>query len=130
MSTIYDIVIPDLGGDTDVDLIDVMVSVGDVVEVEDGLITLETEKASMDVPTTHAGVVKEIFLKEGMKVNSGDLIAKVEAVEEDTETKEEVLEAVEKETPPEENNSNLPKNRKSFFDKWAEKFREFLDNAE
>jgi pyruvate dehydrogenase E2 component (dihydrolipoamide acetyltransferase) len=89
MSTIYDIVIPDLGGDTDVDLIDVMVSVGDVVEVEDGLITLETEKASMDVPTTHAGVVKEIFLKEGMKVNSGDLIAKVEAVEEDKETKEE-----------------------------------------
>ncbi len=63
MSTIQDIFIPDLGGDTDVDLIEVMVSVGDVVEVEDGLITLETEKASMDVPTTHAGVVKRFYLK-------------------------------------------------------------------
>jgi len=82
MGKIYDIFIPDLGADKDVDLIDVMVNVGDVVEVEDGLITLETEKASMDVPTTHAGVVKEILVKEGMKVNSGDLIAKIEAQEE------------------------------------------------
>lgn len=82
MSTIHDIFIPDLGADKDVDLIEVMVNVGDVVEVEDGLITLETEKASMDVPTTHAGVVKEIFLKVGMKVNSGDLIARVESQDE------------------------------------------------
>lgn len=78
MSTIQDIFIPDLGGDTDVDLIDVMVSVGDTVEVEDGLITLETEKASMDVPTTHSGVIKEILVEVGAKVNSGDLIARVE----------------------------------------------------
>lgn len=82
MSTIHDIFIPDLGADKDVDLIEVMVNIGDVVEVEDGLITLETEKASMDVPTTHAGVVKEIFLKVGMKVNSGDLIARVESQDE------------------------------------------------
>ena len=78
MSTIQDIFIPDLGGDTDVDLIDIMVAVGDVVEVEDGLITLETEKASMDVPTTHAGIVKEILVEVGSKANSGDLIARVE----------------------------------------------------
>ncbi len=78
MSTIQDIFIPDLGGDTDVDLIDIMVSVGDTVEVEDGLITLETEKASMDVPTTHSGVIKEILVEVGAKVNSGDLIARVE----------------------------------------------------
>ncbi|WP_428025012.1 dihydrolipoyllysine-residue acetyltransferase [Arcobacter sp.] len=78
MSRIQDIFIPDLGADKDVDLIDVMVSIGDVVEVEDGLITLETEKASMDVPTTHAGVVKEILVKVGDKVNSGDLIARIE----------------------------------------------------
>jgi pyruvate dehydrogenase E2 component (dihydrolipoamide acetyltransferase) len=82
MSTIQDIFIPDLGADTDVDLIEVMVSVGDVVEVEDGLVTLETEKASMDVPTTHAGVVKEILVQEGAKVNTGDLIARVEVQEE------------------------------------------------
>lgn len=84
MSTIHEIFIPDLGADKDVDLIDVMVKVGDVVEVEDGLITLETEKASMDVPTTHAGVIKEVLLKAGMKVNSGDLIARIEVQEEST----------------------------------------------
>ncbi|WP_419765720.1 MAG: dihydrolipoyllysine-residue acetyltransferase [Arcobacter sp.] len=82
MSTLVDIFIPDLGADKDVDLIDVMVSIGDTVEVEDGLITLETEKASMDVPTTHAGVIKEILVKVGDKVNSGDLIAKVEVEDE------------------------------------------------
>ncbi len=82
MSTLVDIFIPDLGADTDVDLIEVMVSVGDTVEEEDGLITLETEKASMDVPTTHSGIVKEILVKEGDKVNTGDLIARVEVAEE------------------------------------------------
>lgn len=83
MSKIQDIFIPDLGGDTDVDLIDIMVSIGDVVEVEDGLITLETEKASMDVPTTHAGIVKEILVEVGAKVNSGDLIARIELQDEE-----------------------------------------------
>ena len=88
MSTIQDIFIPDLGGDTDVDLIDIMVAVGDTVEVEDGLITLETEKASMDVPTTHAGVIKEILVTVGSKANSGDLIARIE-VQDDSNNKEE-----------------------------------------
>ena len=88
MSTIQDIFIPDLGGDTDVDLIEIMVSIGDTVEVEDGLITLETEKASMDVPTTHAGIIKEILVEVGAKVNSGDLIARIE-VEDTTDSKTE-----------------------------------------
>ncbi len=82
MGKIVDILIPDLGADKDVDLIDIMVAVGDTVEEEDGLITLETEKASMDVPTTHGGVIKEILVKVGDKVNSGDLIARVETQEE------------------------------------------------
>ncbi len=85
MSKIVDIFIPDLGADTDVDLIEIMVSVGDEIEVEDGLITLETEKASMDVPTTHAGIVKEILVNVGDKMNSGDLIARVEVQEEASE---------------------------------------------
>lgn len=91
MSTLVDIVIPDLGDDKDVDLIDIMVNVGDEVEVEEGLVTLETDKASMDVPSTHAGVIKEILVKVGDKVNSGDLIAKVEVQDTKTEApKEEV----------------------------------------
>jgi len=92
MSTIQDIFIPDLGGDTDVDLIDIMVSVGDTVEVEDGLITLETEKASMDVPTTHAGIVKEILVEVGSKANSGDLIARIE-LSDDASANEETVSA-------------------------------------
>ncbi len=92
MSKLVDIFIPDLGADKDVDLIEVMVEVGDRVEVEDGLITLETEKASMDVPTTHAGIIKEILVKVGDKMNSGDLIARVEVAQEEVKeekTKEE-----------------------------------------
>jgi pyruvate dehydrogenase E2 component (dihydrolipoamide acetyltransferase) len=83
MANIVDIFIPDLGADKDVDLIEIMVEVGDKVEEEDGLITLETEKASMDVPTTHGGIVKEILVKVGDKMNSGDLIARVEVAEEE-----------------------------------------------
>ena len=85
MAKIYDVFIPDLGADKDVDLIDVMIKVGDIVDVEDGLITLETEKASMDVPTPYKGKIVEILVKVGDKVNSGDLIAKVEATNEGEE---------------------------------------------
>jgi len=104
MSTIQDIFIPDLGGDTDVDLIDIMVSIGDTVEVEDGLITLETEKASMDVPTTHAGVIKEILVEVGAKVNSGDLIARIELSDETESSNEETTstEETKTETPVQE----------------------------
>ncbi|TLP35751.1 dihydrolipoyllysine-residue acetyltransferase [Arcobacter arenosus] len=99
MGKLVDIFIPDLGADKDVDLIEVMVEVGDSVEEEDGLITLETEKASMDVPTTHGGIVKEILVKVGDKMNSGDLIARVEVEEEaSSETPAPVAE-VKEETP-------------------------------
>ena len=87
MAKIYDVFIPDLGADKDVDLIDVMIKVGDIVEIEDGLITLETEKASMDVPTPYKGKIVEILVKVGDKVNSGDLIAKVEATNEGEDRK-------------------------------------------
>lgn len=104
MAKVYDIFIPDLGADKDVDLIDIMVKVGDKVEVEDGLITLETEKASMDVPTTHAGIIKEILVKVGDKANSGDLIARVEAQDDSSadEPKVEVATPTKVEEPKEE----------------------------
>ena len=104
MAKVYDIFIPDLGADKDVDLIDIMVKVGDKVEVEDGLITLETEKASMDVPTTHAGIIKEILVKVGDKANSGDLIARVEAEDDSSveEPKVEVATPAKVEEPKEE----------------------------
>ena len=115
MSTIQDIFIPDLGGDTDVDLIDIMVSVGDVVEFDDGLITLETEKASMDVPTTHAGIIKEILVKVGDKVNSGDLIARIELSDESTVAEEAItaLESTPEITPKTEINSSTLESAKA-----------------
>ena len=51
---------PDIGEDGEVEVIDVLVAVGDVIEQEDGLITLETDKATMDVPAPFAGIVKEL----------------------------------------------------------------------
>lgn len=113
MSTIVDIFIPDLGDDKDVDLIDVMVSVGDTVEVEDGLITLETDKASMDVPTTHAGVVKEILVETGMKVNSGDLIAKIEVADDASTQESKTQTPVAKETPAPTTAQSTPKEQNS-----------------
>ena len=58
--------------------IEVLVSVGDVIEEEDGLITLETDKATMDVPSTHAGTVIEVFVNTGDKVKEGSLVIKLE----------------------------------------------------
>ena len=58
-----DLLVPDLGNFTDVAVVDVLVKPGDVVELETPLVTLETDKASMDVPATAAGKVTEVLLK-------------------------------------------------------------------
>ncbi len=75
---VVEVEVPDIGEDGEVDVIDVLVSVGDTIEKEDGLITLETDKATMDVPSTHAGTVKEVFIKAGDKVKQGTLVIKLE----------------------------------------------------
>jgi len=77
-SEAIEVAVPDIGEDGEVDVIDVLVSVGDTVEKEDGLITLETDKATMDVPSTHAGTIKEVFIKTGDKVKQGTLVVKLE----------------------------------------------------
>ena len=77
-SELVDVAVPDIGEDGEVDVIDVLVSVGDVIELEDGLITLETDKATMDVPSTHAGTVKEVYISTGDKVKQGTLVIKLE----------------------------------------------------
>jgi dihydrolipoamide dehydrogenase len=74
-----DVVIPDLGGFDEVPIIDVLVKPGDVVEVDTPLITLETDKASMDVPSTGAGKVVEVTVKRGDKVSKGTVIVRLEA---------------------------------------------------
>jgi len=73
-----DLTIPDIGNFTDVDVVDVLVKPGDNIEVDTPLVTLETDKASMDVPATAAGRITEVLLKRGDKVSKGSLIARVE----------------------------------------------------
>tara|TARA_B110000881_G_scaffold219772_1_gene242604 strand:- start:150 stop:1799 length:1650 start_codon:yes stop_codon:yes gene_type:complete len=77
-SEIIEISVPDIGEDGEVEAIEILVAVGDVIEAEDGLITLETDKATMDVPSTHAGTVKEVFVNTGDKVKQGSLVIKLE----------------------------------------------------
>ncbi len=77
-SELVDVAVPDIGEDGEVDVIDVLVSVGDVIEQEDGLLTLETDKATIDVPSTHAGTVKEVYISTGDKVKQGTLVIKLE----------------------------------------------------
>lgn len=70
--------VPDIGGDTDVEIIEIAVSEGDVIEAEDALITLESDKASMDVPSPKGGKVVKVLVKEGDKVSEGDDIVELE----------------------------------------------------
>jgi dihydrolipoyl dehydrogenase len=73
-----ELTIPDIGNFTDVDVVDVLVKAGDVVAVDTPLVTLETDKASMDVPATAAGTITEVLLRRGDKVSKGSLIARVD----------------------------------------------------
>ncbi len=71
--------VPDLGDFSDVEVIELLVSPGDSVAVEDGLVTLETDKAAMDVPASHAGTITSLEVKVGDSVSTGDVVAIVEA---------------------------------------------------
>lgn len=75
---VEDVLIPDLSGATDVDVVEVLVKDGDSVEEGDSLIVLETDKASMEVPAPKAGVVKSMKISEGGTVNEGDLLMQLE----------------------------------------------------
>ena len=71
MAGTVELVVPDLGDFQDVEVIEILVAPGDVVAVEDSLITLETDKATMDVPASHAGTVISVNVAAGAKVNAG-----------------------------------------------------------
>jgi len=84
VAKIIDIVVPDLGDFEDVEVIEVLVSAGDTVDREDGLITIETDKAAMDVPAPDSGVVEELTVSNGDKVSSGSVIGKLRIAVSDT----------------------------------------------
>ncbi len=79
MAALIEVRVPDIGDYKDVEIIEVAVQAGDRVALDATLLTLETEKATMDVPSTVAGVVRELKVQRGGRVSQGDLIAIVEA---------------------------------------------------
>jgi dihydrolipoamide dehydrogenase len=88
-----ELVVPDLGDFQDVEIIEILVAPGDTVAIEDSLVTLETDKATMDVPATHAGTVVSVNVATGAKVNQGDVVVTIEAIEavEEVETEKTVI---------------------------------------
>jgi pyruvate dehydrogenase E2 component (dihydrolipoamide acetyltransferase) len=79
MSQVIEIKVPDIGDYDGVPVIEVHVKPGDVVEKEQSLVTLESDKATMDVPSSHAGVVKEVKVKVGDSISEGDLVVILES---------------------------------------------------
>ena len=78
MANLVDVKVPDIGDFKDIPVIEILVKVGDTVKKEDSLVSLESDKATMEVPSPHAGVVKEIKLKLGDKVSEGALVLVLE----------------------------------------------------
>ena len=101
---VMEVKVPDLGGDTDVDVIEILVAEGDEINAEDGLVTLESDKAAMEVPAPASGKVVSIKLKVGDKVNEGSLILELETAE----TVEESEAPRPGETPVEEPEATAP----------------------
>jgi pyruvate dehydrogenase E2 component (dihydrolipoamide acetyltransferase) len=93
MTNLVEIRVPDVGNVTDIDVVEVLIKPGDVVELEQTVASLETDKAGMDLPSSAAGTVKEVFIKRGDKVSQGTLIATVAAEEGKAEAKPEEVKA-------------------------------------
>lgn len=104
--------IPDLGGAHDVEVIEVLVHEGDSVEVEQALIVLETDKASMEIPAESAGVIEKLLVKVGDKVNAGDAMAEISggpsAAPSVAETPAETAASAEPEPEPEDESTAAP----------------------
>ena len=77
---LVEVKVPDIGDFKDVEIIELLVKAGDTVKVEQSLITVESDKASMEIPSSHAGVVKELKVAIGDKVGEGSLVLVLETV--------------------------------------------------
>ncbi len=81
MSRIIEVPVPDIGDFKNIPVIDVLVKPGDAVEKEAPLVTLESDKATIDIPSPSAGIVKELRIKSGDKVSQGTLLLTLESAE-------------------------------------------------
>lgn len=79
MSSLIEVKVPDIGDFKEVAVIEVLVKPGDTIQVEQSLVTVESDKASMEIPSSHAGVVKELRVKVGDKVSEGSVVMLLEA---------------------------------------------------
>ena len=79
MSQLIELKVPDIGDFAEVPVIEVFIKPGDVIKVDDALVTLESDKATMDVPASAAGTVKEVLVKLGDKIGEGTIVARIEA---------------------------------------------------
>ena len=79
MSEMVEVKVPDIGDFEGVEVIEVLVSVGDTVNEEDSLITVESDKAAMEIPSSHSGVVKDIKVNVGDSVSEGSVVLVMEA---------------------------------------------------
>src|SRR5213083_5844 len=77
--SIVEVKVPNIGDFKEVEVIELMVKPGDTIKVDQSVITVESDKASMEIPSSHAGVVKEIKVKVGDKVAEGSLLLIIEA---------------------------------------------------
>ena len=118
MANTFQITVPDIGNFDSVEVIDIIVKVGDTIKKEDPLITLESDKASMDIPSTHEGKVTSINLKVGDKVKQGsnilvielnESVEKSQKAETPNEVKSEIKADIKKESPPEINSQAVTK---------------------
>lgn len=79
MSEMVEVKVPDIGDFDNVEIIEILVAVGDVVAEEDSLITVETDKATMEIPSSHSGTVKEVKVKLGDTISQGGLVVVLES---------------------------------------------------
>ncbi|NOQ68742.1 MAG: dihydrolipoyllysine-residue acetyltransferase [Gammaproteobacteria bacterium] len=90
MAEIKDILVPDIGDFDGVEVIEILVAAGDSINLEDAIVSLESDKAAMEIPSPFAGTVKEIKVNLGDKVSEGDLLVSIEASEDSTVAIEEM----------------------------------------
>ena len=121
------ILLPDVGDFQDVEIVEMLVKEGDTVEIDDPLLTLETEKAAMDLPSPHAGIIAAFFVEKGSKANQGDKICEISVTKRDKQAvakqkKQQVQEydTVEPSVEPEElpeSNKKVPRKAQSVIQK-------------
>ena len=104
------IIVPDIGDFKDVEVIEVLVKDGQTINKNDSIITLESDKSSVEVPSTHSGKIEKVNVSVGDKINKGDLILTLESNEKKEEIKKEEPEEkskIETPSPPKEDKKKI-----------------------